>query len=119
MAHAHKEPVITNQLDNVNSLGYNPGRMSATCRKKSRAKKWILYLLACSDNTLYTGITNDLDRRLKQHNDGTASRYTRSRLPIRLLYQEPCHGRSQSLRKEHAMKQLSRKKKEEYIRSHG
>jgi len=76
-------------------------------------------MLACRDNTLYTGITNDLERRVQQHNDGIASRYTRSRLPVRLLYQEPCRGRSQALKKEYAMKQLPRKKKEEYIRDHG
>ena len=75
-------------------------------------------MLACSDNTLYTGITNDLKRRIKQHNDGTASCYTRSRLPVRLLYHEPCNGRSQALRKEYALKQLSRQQKEEYIRNH-
>jgi len=100
-------------------LGYNPGRMTAACRKKSSSKKWVLYLLVCSDNTLYTGITNDLVRRIKQHNDGKASRYTRSRLPVCLLYHEPCSGRPQALRKEHDMKLLSRKKKEEYIRHHG
>lgn len=75
-------------------------------------------MLVCCDNTLYTGITNDLERRVQQHNDGTASRYTRSRLPVRLLHHEPCRGRSQALRKEYALKQLSRKKKEAYIRDH-
>jgi predicted GIY-YIG superfamily endonuclease len=93
--------------------------MSTASRKRTKTKKWLLYMLACKDNTLYTGITNDLERRVKQHNEGTASRYTRSRLPVRLLYHEPCRGRSQALKKEHAMKQLSRKKKDEYIRDHG
>jgi len=82
-------------------------------------KKWFLYILKCKDGTYYTGITNDLSRRIKQHNDGSASRYTRSRLPAKLVYQEPCKGRSQALRKEYAMKQLSRKEKKEYIKSHG
>jgi putative endonuclease len=90
--------------------------MSAACTKKTKTKRWHLYLLACSDNTLYAGITNDLERRVRQHNDGIASRYTRSRLPVRLLYHEPCRGRSHALRRELAMKQLPRKKKEEYIR---
>jgi UV DNA damage endonuclease len=79
-------------------------------------KSWYLYILKCNDSTLYTGITNDLSRRLVQHNSGTASRYTRSRLPVSLVYQEPCRGRSSALRKEYRMKQLSRKEKEEYIK---
>jgi len=85
---------------------------------KKRSKKtvgWSLYVLKCSDNTLYTGITNDLSRRLTQHNNGTASRYTRSRLPVKILFQERCRGRSQALRKEYAIKQFSRKEKEAYI----
>lgn len=86
---------------------------------KKRTKKsagWSLYILQCSDNTLYTGITNDLFRRLTQHNNGTASRYTRSRLPVKLIYHEKCRGRSSALKKEYAVKQFSRKKKESYIR---
>jgi putative endonuclease len=69
----------------------------------------------CGD-TLYTGITKDLERRIKQHNNGTASRYTRSRLPVALAYQERCRGRSSALKKEYAMKQLSRKEKGKYIK---
>jgi len=79
-------------------------------------RKWYLYLLACKDGTLYTGITNDLARRLAQHNGGRASRYTRSRLPVRLVYQERCRNRSDALKKEYAVKQLSRRAKEEYIK---
>lgn len=89
-------------------------------RKKRRAAaKWLLYILKCGDNTLYTGITTDLPRRIRQHNDGTASRYTRSRLPVKLMFSEPCRGRSQALKKEYAMKQLSRKEKKAYIRDNG
>jgi predicted GIY-YIG superfamily endonuclease len=86
-------------------------------RKKSAA--WLLYVLKCRDNTLYTGITIDVSRRVQQHNSGTASRYTRSRLPVRLVFSEPCQSRSQALKKEYAMKRLSRKKKEEYLRDNG
>jgi predicted GIY-YIG superfamily endonuclease len=82
-------------------------------------KTWRLYILKCSDNTLYTGITNDLPRRLVQHNSGTASRYTRSRLPVSLVHQEQCQGRSNALKKEYRMKSLSRKEKVEYIREKG
>ncbi len=72
-------------------------------------------MLQCGDKTLYTGITNDLQRRIRQHKNGTASRYTRSRLPVVLAYQERCLGHSSALKKEYAMKQLSRKEKEIYI----
>jgi len=79
-------------------------------------RRWVLYIIKCGDGTLYTGITNDLARRVKQHNDGSASRYTRSRLPVKLVYQQSCRGRSLALKKELAVKALSRKEKEEYIK---
>jgi predicted GIY-YIG superfamily endonuclease len=90
--------------------------MDIAKKKKNTGSLWYLYVLQCGDNTLYAGITNDLERRIKQHNDGTASRYTRSRLPVVLAYQERCRGRSRALKKEYAMKQLSRKEKEKYIK---
>ncbi len=83
--------------------------------KKNTTGRWYLYVLQCGDNTLYTGITNNLQRRIQQHNNGTASRCTRSRLPVALAYQERCLGHSSALKKEYAMKQLSRKEKEIYI----
>jgi predicted GIY-YIG superfamily endonuclease len=85
--------------------------------KKKPASGWYLYIIQCSDGTLYTGITNDLDRRLDRHNRGTASRYTRSRRPVRLLHQERCRTKSSALKKEYAVKALSRQEKEEYIES--
>jgi len=88
-------------------------------KRRKKAAAWRLYVLQCGDNTLYTGITTDISRRLQQHSSGIASHYTRSRLPVKLVFSEPCRGRSQALRKEYAMKQLSRKAKEEYIRCHG
>ena len=88
-------------------------------KKRKKAAAWRLYILKCRDNTLYTGITLDVSRRVKQHNSGTASRYTRSRLPVMLIFSEPCRSRSQALKKEYAMKRLSRKKKEEYLRHNG
>lgn len=79
-------------------------------------RRWVLYIIKCGDGTLYTGITNDVARRVMQHNNGSASRYTRSRLLVKLVYQEPCRSRSQALKKEFAVKALSRKEKEEYIK---
>lgn len=72
-------------------------------------------MLECGDGTLYTGITNDLSRRLAQHNSGRASRYTRSRLPVKIIHMERCQGRSHALKREYAMKALSREEKIEYI----
>jgi len=89
--------------------------MVAAKKRKKKAAAWMLYILKCRDGTLYTGITNDLPRRITQHNNGTASRYTRSRLPVKLVQQERCRGRSSALKKEYAMKQLSRKEKTKYI----
>jgi predicted GIY-YIG superfamily endonuclease len=77
-----------------------------------RPARWCLYVVKCGDGTLYTGITNDLRRRIGQHNGGTASRYTRSRLPVELVYREPCLNKSSAMRKECRMKSLSRKEKE-------
>jgi UV DNA damage endonuclease len=80
---------------------------------------WFVYLLRCADGSLYTGITNDVPRRLKQHNAGTASRYTRSRLPVVLLYQEAQASLGHALRRELAIKALSRQEKESMIRVAG
>lgn len=86
---------------------------------KQLDEQWFVYILRCADKSLYTGITNDLDRRLKQHNAGTASRYTRSRLPATLEYQEEQPNKSLALKRELAIKALSRKAKEELIQAVG
>ncbi len=78
---------------------------------------WFVYILRCADGTLYTGITNDLIRRCEQHNAGTASRYTRSRLPVELVYQEEPTTKGKALKRELAIKAMSRKKKEELTQS--
>ena len=80
---------------------------------------WFVYLLRCGDGSLYTGITNDLARRCSQHSRGTASRYTRSRLPVALVYQEPQASRSFALRRELAIKRLTRPEKEMLVRRAG
>lgn len=76
---------------------------------------WV-YILRCADGTLYTGWTSDLERRLRMHNSGTASRYTRARLPAKMVYSEPCTGRSEALRREAAIKRLTRAEKLALIR---
>ncbi len=77
---------------------------------------WFVYILECRDGSFYTGVTNNLERRQHQHNDGTASRYTRSRRPVTLRYQELCGSRSQALIRECSLRLLSRKEKEELVK---
>jgi len=77
---------------------------------------WRVYILCCRDRTLYTGITSDLEQRLAAHRDGTASKYTRARLPVRLVYQEPHSDRSSASRREAEIKKLSRSAKLALIR---
>ena len=79
---------------------------------KDPGKPWLLYILKCADNSFYTGITNDLARRLKMHSSGRASHYTRARRPVELLYQEPCGSRTDALVRECAVKAFPRKQKE-------
>jgi predicted GIY-YIG superfamily endonuclease len=83
--------------------------------KKQLAERWFVYILRCADGSLYTGIAKDVDRRLEQHNAGTASRYTRSRLPVTLEYQEKQPNQSLALKRELAIKAMSRKAKEALI----
>ena len=71
----------------------------------------MVYVLRCRDGSLYTGITNDLPRRLALHASGKASAYTRSRRPLALAYQEPLRDRSAALRREAAIRRLSRAEK--------
>ena len=76
---------------------------------------YFVYLLHCSDGTLYTGCTNDLDRRLAAHNAGKGAKYTRSRRPVTLVYWEQAADRSAALRREWAIKHLTRQQKLELI----
>lgn len=72
---------------------------------------WCLYLLECADGSLYAGITNDLEKRVAAHNRGTGSRYTRARLPVKILVSKPYANRSEASRAEAAVKKLPRQKK--------
>jgi predicted GIY-YIG superfamily endonuclease len=81
---------------------------------KARSR-WYVYVVRCADGTLYTGTTTDTARRVAQHNAGTASRYTRSRLPVVLVYQKRVADQSAALVREAAIKKLSRGEKEVLI----
>lgn len=73
------------------------------------------YMLLCCDNTLYTGWTNNLESRVLAHNLGTGAKYTKMRLPVKLVYSEIFETKSEALKRECEIKKLSRKKKLELI----
>ena len=70
-----------------------------------------LYILRCGDGTLYTGITTDVERRLETHRSGKGAKYTRGRGPLELVYREDCSDKSAALRREIAVKKLTRQEK--------
>ena len=80
---------------------------------------WYLYLLECSDGTLYTGITLDPQRRVEQHNAGRAARYTRTRRPVRLLGSVPVEGRAEALRVEQRIKTWTPARKRAFFAAQG
>lgn len=76
---------------------------------------WYVYIVRCQDGSLYTGATTDLAGRVSQHNAGKGARYTRSRLPVELVYQECVADRAAALRREHAIKRMPRSRKSELV----
>ncbi len=87
----------------------------SSSRERKTAIDWSLYILKCSDGSFYTGITNNIERRFKMHQDGKASRYTRTRRPVEILYSETCGDRSRALIRECEVKEWPKKKKEALI----
>lgn len=77
---------------------------------------WYVYMLRCSDGSLYTGYTDDPERRETVHNSGKGAKYTRSRLPVKLVYRECYEEKSEALRREIAIKKLSKPQKEALIK---
>lgn len=72
-------------------------------------------MLRCDDNSLYTGITTDVDRRIREHRNGTGSKYVRSRLPCEVVYVETGHDRSSALKREYEIKSFNKSKKERLV----
>ena len=83
----------------------------------SAANNWFVYILRCADGTLYSGITTDPDRRIRQHNGELVggAKYTRNRRPVELVWQEPHLDRSAASKRESLLKKLSRKAKLQLI----
>jgi putative endonuclease len=73
--------------------------------------KWFVYMLQCSDNTIYTGYTNDVDKRVAKHNKGKGAKYTKGRRPVLLVYYEQHPSKSSAMKREYAIKQLSKDEK--------
>ena len=76
---------------------------------------WYVYMVRCRDGSLYTGTSTDVTRRVATHNSGKGAKYTRSRLPVTLVYQEICPDKSAALRREIAIKQLTKMQKESLL----
>ena len=86
-------------------------------KRCSNPKQWVVYLLQCSDSSLYCGITNNLSKRLDVHNKGKGARYTRSRLPVTLSWSEEMLNRSEASKEEARIKKLKRTDKIKLIDS--
>ena len=80
--------------------------------------KHYVYILKCKDSSLYTGWTTDIEKRLKAHNSGKGAKYTKSRKPVELVYKEEFDNKSDALRREAAIKSLTRKQKLALINKH-
>jgi putative endonuclease len=87
---------------------------SETEAKTDATKPWFIYMLRCADNSLYTGIALDVNKRLDQHNgiDKNGAKYTKARRPVELVYQETSKSRSEASKREHAIKSLNKSEKE-------
>jgi putative endonuclease len=79
--------------------------------------KWFVYIVRCSDKSLYTGITTDVAARIKIHNFGKGAKYTRSRLPVKLVYKEAMRSESAARKREAEIKKLPRLEKLSLLRS--
>lgn len=77
---------------------------------------WFVYMLRCGDDSLYTGYTDDVERRLKLHQSGKGAKYTRSHLPVSLAYWEELPSRSEAMRREAALKKCTRAQKLQLVR---
>jgi len=105
------------------TINFTLQKTGIACMSTVRSKKepeqndsWVLYILECADHTLYTGITNRLEARIEAHENGSGARYTRGRSPLKCVYTECCHNRSDASKRECAVKKLTKRKKLELIK---
>ena len=112
-------------LDRLLGMGpkrkYTPGRTQSppqcTFLEAIMESVWYLYILRCRDDTLYTGITTDVEKRLEAHRCGKGAKYTRGRTPLELVYRETCGTHSDALKRELAVKRMTRAEKQALIRT--
>ena len=84
----------------------------------NKKTRWFVYIVRCADNTLYTGITTDIARRVDEHNRGLmGAKYTRMKRPVTLVYTESTDSRSSALKRERAIKKLSKQQKEDLTKT--
>lgn len=76
---------------------------------------WHVYVILCSDDSLYTGITMDIERRFRQHSEGKGAKYFRGRVPLRVVYREENHSRCSAAREEYRIKRMNRTEKERMV----
>lgn len=78
---------------------------------------WFVYVVRCADDSLYTGISMDVERRIKEHNEDNhkGAAYTRARRPVTLIYKEACQSRSEAGKREYEIRQMSKRKKEDLV----
>lgn len=82
-----------------------------------KESKWVLYILRCKNNALYTGITNNLEKRLQVHREGKGSKYVRANLPFELVYIEELTNKSSASKREYEVKRMSKEEKELLIQT--
>lgn len=82
-------------------------------------KKYYVYMLLCNDRTFYTGTSNNVEKRVATHNAGKGAKYTKIRRPVKLMYSEELANKSEALKREIAIKKLSRQQKVTLLKSHG
>ncbi len=78
-------------------------------------KSWYVYMVRCSDGTIYTGITNDIEARIAKHNNGSGARYTAQRRPVKLVHTETLGNRSNAMKREAQIKRWNRRQKESLL----
>ncbi len=78
-------------------------------------KNWKVYVVRCRDGSLYTGISDDVRKRVEMHNTGKGARYTRGRGPVKLVYEENCGDKGKALRREHEIKKMDKSDKERLV----
>ena len=94
---------------------YNVSGLISLAELAQNKNKWFVYILQCSDGSLYTGITNDIKYRIKQHELGLGAKYTKGRGPLKLLYKEEYENRSLASKRESEIKRLNKKDKQALI----